>query len=255
MPGTIDRASRLPLYAQLEQIIDHQLSTGVLRPGDMLPTEAQLCARYSVSRPVVRQALSGFVATGRLYRLRGKGTFVTGAPMAERLLRPTLGFFDDQAAAGLAVSNDLNGLDVIEVRGSLAEALALPPGARCIRIERLRRIDGTPVALMRSFIPRWLHRRLLERLQRSDFEHTSLPRILERATGIRPRAGHRWVQAVEADDEVGGYLGVAVGAALLYVESVEDDARGRRIEYSQAWHIGERTRLELESSPPEAGGF
>jgi len=132
MQRTIDPASRLPLYAQLEQIIEEQLTTGVLRPGDMLPTEADLCARYGISRPVVRQALAAFVAQGRLYRLRGKGTFVSGAPLAERLLRPTIGFFDDQAAAGLAVSNDLLALEIVEAQGRVAEALALGPGRPCI---------------------------------------------------------------------------------------------------------------------------
>jgi len=251
MQRTIDPASRLPLYAQLEQIIEEQLTTGVLRPGDMLPTEADLCARYGISRPVVRQALAAFVAQGRLYRLRGKGTFVSGAPLAERLLRPTIGFFDDQAAAGLAVSNDLLALEIVEAQGRVAEALALGPGRPCILLERLRRIDGEPVALMRSFIPRWLHRRLFERLTHSDFEHTSLTRVLEVATGIRPSAGHRWVEAMVADAKLAGHLAVTTGAPLLYVVSIEDDVRGRRIEYSQAWHRGDRTRLELESTSPD----
>jgi GntR family transcriptional regulator len=248
MAQVIDPASRLPLYAQLEQIIERQLAAGELKPGDMLPTEAQLCARYGISRPVVRQAIGGFVASGRLYRLRGKGTFVSGAPLAERLLRPTLGFFDDLSAAGVEVSNDLVGIDVVEAVAGLAESLGLAPGSRCVRIGRLRRIDGEIAAFMRSFIPESLHPRLLSRLERSDFAHTSLPRVLEQAVGVRPHSGHRWVQAVVADAEVASHLGVAVGFPLLYVESVEDDDRGRRIEYSQAWHRGDRTRLEFESS-------
>jgi GntR family transcriptional regulator len=162
-----------------------------------------------------------------------------------------MGFFDDQAAAGLAVSNDLLALEIVDVEGRLAEALALGPGRRCIRIERLRRIDDEPVALMRSFIPRWLHRRLFERLQKSDFEHTSLTRVVELVTGIRAGAGHRWVEAMAADAELAAHLAVASGAPLLYVESVEDDARGRRIEFSQAWHRADRTRLELESTQPD----
>jgi GntR family transcriptional regulator len=249
---TIDPASRLPLYAQLEQIIEHQLASGELGPGDMLPTEAQLCEQFGVSRPVVRQALSGFVARGRLYRLRGKGTYVSGAPLAERLLRPTLGFFDDLAAAGVEVSNDLVGIEPVAAQAGLAESLALAPGGGCVRIERLRRIDGEIAAFMRSFIPDSLHPQLLTRLRSCDFAHSSLSRVLEQATGIRPHAGHRWVQAVVADAEVAGHLGVGEGVALLYVESVEDDERGRRIEYSQAWHRGDRTRLELESSRPSA---
>src|SRR4029079_15847254 len=86
----IEPSSRLPLYAQLEQILEQQLMSGELKAGDMLPTDAPLCAQFGISRPVVRQAISGFVARGQLYRLRGKGTFVSGAPLAERLLRPTL---------------------------------------------------------------------------------------------------------------------------------------------------------------------
>jgi GntR family transcriptional regulator len=250
MGQAIDPTSRLPLYAQLEEIIEQQLASGALAPGDMLPTEAQLCAQFGVSRPVVRQAISGFVARGALYRLRGKGTFVSGAPLAERLLRPTLGFFDDLFAAGLDVSNDLVGIESVVAQAGLAESLALAPGDRCVRIERRRRIDGEVAAFTRSFLPESLHPQLLARLRDCDYRHTSLPRVLDEAIGIRPQSGHRWVQAVVADAEVAGHLGVAEGVALLYVESVEDDARGRRIEYSQAWHRGDRTRLELESSRP-----
>jgi GntR family transcriptional regulator len=250
MGPAIDPTSRLPLYAQLEEIIEQQLGSGELAPGDMLPTEAQLCEQFGVSRPVVRQAISGFVARGQLYRLRGKGTFVSGAPLAERLLRPTLGFFDDLFAAGLDVSNDLLGIESIAAEAGLAESLAVAPGDRCVRIERLRRIDGQVAAFMRSFLPESLHPQLLARLRDCDYRHTSLPRVLDEAIGVRPQSGHRWVQAVVADAEVARHLGVVEGAALLYVESVEDDVRGRRIEYSQSWHRGDRTRLELESSRP-----
>ena len=249
----IDPSSRLPLYAQLEQILEQQLTSGELKAGDMLPTEAQLCAQFGISRPVVRQAISGFVARGQLYRLRGKGTFVSGAPQADRLLRPTLGFFDDLAAAGLEVSNDLVGIEVVAAQAALAESLALAPGGAAVRIERRRRIGGEVVAFMRSFIPESLHPNLVARIEHCDFTHTSLPRLLEQSIGIRPHSGHRWVQAVVADAEVGGHLGIAAGEALLYVESVEDDHRGRRIEYSQAWHRGDRTRLEFESSRPDSG--
>jgi GntR family transcriptional regulator len=54
-----------------------------------------------------------------------------------------------------------------------------------------------------------------------------------------------------ADAKLAGHLAVTTGAPLLYVESIEDDVRGRRIEYSQAWHRGDRTRLELESTSPD----
>jgi GntR family transcriptional regulator len=244
----IDHTSKLPFYEQLKRIIDHQLASKQLKPGDMLPTEAQLCDRYGVSRTVVRQAIGDFVTSGRLYRLRGKGTFVAGWALDERFVRPTLGFFDDLTAAGLSVSNDLVGLEVEAADEALATALAVPDGARCLRLERIRRVDGEITAFMRSFFAESLHPRLVAQLRTSNFRHTSLHRLLEAATGIRPHSGHRWVQAVVADAELAAYLHVGEGDPLLYVESVEDDAAGRRSEYSQAWHRGDRTRLELESA-------
>jgi GntR family transcriptional regulator len=244
----IDPASRLPLHAQLHDLIAEQLASGELQPGDTLQTEAELCATYGVSRTVVRQAVGDLVAAGRLYRLRGKGTFVAGPPMDERFVRPTLGFFDDLAATGVEVSNDLIGLDVVAADAVLATRLEVVPGARCVAIARLRRVEGDVTAFTRSFLPASLHPQLARRLARSDLRGTSLSRLLEAATGIRAHSGHRWVQAVVADRELAGHLGVGVGVPLLYVESVEADASGRRIEYSQAWHRGDRTRLELESS-------
>ena len=247
----IDPSSRLPLYAQLEQILEQQLMSGELKAGDMLPTEAQLCAQFGISRPVVRQAISGFVARGQLYRLRGKGTFVSGAPLAERLLRPTLGFFDDLAAAGLEVSNDLVGIEVVAAHAGLAESLALAPGG-CRRPHRAPAPHRRRGRRVHALVPPGVAAPEPARADRDcDYTHSSLAGCWSESIGIRPQSGHRWVQAVVADAEVGGHLGIAVGEALLYVESVEDDDRGRRIEYSQAWHRGDRTRLELESSRPD----
>jgi GntR family transcriptional regulator len=245
----VDPTSRLPLWAQLQELIARELESGALAPGDALPTEAELCARHGVSRSVVRQALGAFVAQGRLHRLRGKGTFVSGwARLDERIVRPTLGFFDDQAAAGMAVSNDLVALDALPADAALAAALVLEEGAPCVLLDRIRRVDGAVTALMRSCFPAWIHPELLERLRACDFRHTSLPRLLEAAAGVRPHAGRRYVTAVAADEPVARALGVAPGTPLIEVESFEDDAAGRRIEYSQAWHRADRTRLELESS-------
>ena len=86
MTAHIEWGSKLPYYVQLKQILVKAIEQGELKPGDMLPTEAELCDRYRVSRTVVRQALGEMVSEGRLYRLRGKGTFVTGQKLSERFL-------------------------------------------------------------------------------------------------------------------------------------------------------------------------
>ena len=74
---TIKRRSPIPLYFQVENIIQHQILEGILGPGDQLPTEQELCERYCVSRSVIRPALQNLVNQGLIERIPGKGTFVT----------------------------------------------------------------------------------------------------------------------------------------------------------------------------------
>lgn len=72
----IDRNTPIPLYYQLENLIKQQIQSGLLKPGDQLPTEQELCDRYDISRAPVRQALALLAQQGIIYRRPGIGTFV-----------------------------------------------------------------------------------------------------------------------------------------------------------------------------------
>jgi len=72
----LDPASAIPLHEQLKEILRAEILAGHLRPGERLPTEAELCARYQVSRAPVRQALEDLAREGLIVRQRGRGTFV-----------------------------------------------------------------------------------------------------------------------------------------------------------------------------------
>ncbi len=74
--AAIDRRSPIPLYYQLKLHLQQQMESGQLRSGDRLPTEAELCELYNVSRAPVRQALADLVREGAIYRRAGLGTFV-----------------------------------------------------------------------------------------------------------------------------------------------------------------------------------
>lgn len=78
--AAIDRDVPIPAYYQLKQIIKQQIQHGDLKPGDRIPTEAELCERYHLSRTPVRQALQELVFEGLLLRTPGRGTFVASPP-------------------------------------------------------------------------------------------------------------------------------------------------------------------------------
>ncbi len=80
----VDRNSPVPIYYQLKLHFKQQMEANILRPGDRLPTEMELCELYNVSRAPVRQALTELAREGYLYRRAGQGTFVARG-VAQRL--------------------------------------------------------------------------------------------------------------------------------------------------------------------------
>lgn len=75
----VNRDSPIPLYYQLKVYFKDQMESGLLHPGDRLPTEMDLCRQFGVSRAPVRQALTDLAKEGYVYRRPGRGTFVASS--------------------------------------------------------------------------------------------------------------------------------------------------------------------------------
>lgn len=75
---SIDRTSGESLYRQVRDIIKEKIKSGEIKPGEKLPSENQLVAKYGISRPVIRHALGELVNEGWIYQEQGKGTFCLG---------------------------------------------------------------------------------------------------------------------------------------------------------------------------------
>lgn len=88
----LDRTSAVPFYAQLKQALLKKIEEGVYAPGQMIPTEAELCRHFGVSRHTVRRALSELVQEGVVYRVPGKGTFVARPRPRASVTRGTITF-------------------------------------------------------------------------------------------------------------------------------------------------------------------
>ena len=66
-----------PLYQQIKTLILQSLQAGEWKPGEMIPSEMELAARYKVSQGTVRKAIDELAAENLVARRQGKGTFVT----------------------------------------------------------------------------------------------------------------------------------------------------------------------------------
>ena len=69
---SIDSASALPLYAQVETILAADIANGTYPPGSRLPNETELVERYAVSRTTIRQTIQNLIRRGLVEIRRGK---------------------------------------------------------------------------------------------------------------------------------------------------------------------------------------
>jgi GntR family transcriptional regulator len=245
-PGlAIQRDVNIPYYEQLKRLIVQQIAADGLEPGDLLPSEGELCERYGVSRTVVRQAVGDLVTEGLLQRMRGKGTFVGRPKLREQFIESTVGFFEDLTARGETVESVVLSLELVPATAKVAKALDIDAGSQCIELSRVRSVNGEVVALANSYINS-SDARLLKDLRSVDLTSLSLYRFLEEHWNMRIESGHRSLEATTAKGVVARVLELRVGSPVLYIESVGRDSRSVPVEHFQAWHRADRTRLEMD---------
>ncbi len=142
---------RLPRYQQLRDDLAAQIARQQWRPGDAIPTEAELAKLYNVAVGTVRKAVDVLVAEGLLERFQGRGTFVRRASFASSLFR----FFRFQNARGerRVPESRILKRDVLDAPSAPAAGLQIETGTPVIRLTRLRLLDGAPLLAEEIWLP------------------------------------------------------------------------------------------------------
>ena len=73
----INKESETPLYQQLVYSLKKCIKDGILKKDDKIPAESEFCAKYNLSRTTVRQALKILEKEGYIYKIRGKGSYIS----------------------------------------------------------------------------------------------------------------------------------------------------------------------------------
>jgi GntR family transcriptional regulator len=203
-----------PLYRQIKDLLLEGLRAGEWRPGEAIPSEMELAARFRVSQGTVRKAIDELASENLLVRRQGKGTFVAthGEPQVRfRFLRLT-------PDSGEAVAAERELLDFRRARASaeLARLLELKPGEPMIMLKRRIAFDGSPVLLEEVWLP---GNRFKGVTAASITEHQgALYNLFETDFGTRMVRAEERLKAVPADAAAAALLGVEPGHALLQVE-------------------------------------
>lgn len=147
----IDKNSSVPIYAQLEEIIIKKVKERVYLPGEALPTERELTELFGVSRMTIRQAISNLVHQGVLYKISGKGTFVSKEVIEKKLEIES--FSDDMRKRGLEPSSKVLYFEKIIPDNEIKLKLKLSDDEEIYFINRLRLANNEPMAIEYCFLP------------------------------------------------------------------------------------------------------
>jgi len=239
------------LTGRVREALEAQIDSGSLGPGQQLPTERELSETFGVSRVTVRRAIASLTESGLVHAIQGRGTFVTSEPLAEP--PNALLSFHDMVGENVAVSSQVIEATVRPATISEAKDFQIAPGADLFALERLRTLDGLPVALDFTLVPV----ALVSALPELDWEVASRYSALGTA-GHRPVAADYSVEAQPADERAARLLGTAVGTPLLVADSRTYDPDGRLIVSGRISYRGDRyrfrSRLTVEQQLPGLSG-
>ena len=238
----IDFNSAIPYYVQVKDNLRSRIKNGVWSSGDRLPSEAELCDMFGVSRTVIRQALQDLIHEGLIKRRKGKGSFVAPHKISEQLVQKLTGFYQDMIEQGLEPTTQVLEHIVVPADEEIAGHLGIAAGESVIKIVRLRSVQHTPIVLVTTFLPY----ALCPQLSEDDLSNQSLYALLENRYGLTIARGRRTIQAVLAEGQQAKLLEVQKGAPLFRLDSLSTLSDGTPIEYYFAYHRGDRSQFEVE---------
>ena len=231
----------IPLYYQIKARLLEAMENGQLKPGDRVMSERELTAQFGVSRMTARQALIELENQGYLYRVQGKGTFVS-TPKLEQPLAGLTSFTEDMRRRGLEPGARVLAARETVAGRRVARALGIGEAASVYQLERLRLAGGEPMALESAHVPAALVPGLLES---GHMEH-SLYRILRERYDIHLVRATQSLEAVAANLYEAEMLHVKEGTPLLLLERVARDTADRPIEFVRSLYRGDRYRFTTE---------
>ncbi|HEY64554.1 MAG TPA: GntR family transcriptional regulator [Caldilineae bacterium] len=236
----VERNHPLPLYYQLMQELRSRIEQGEWKPGDLFPSERELCQAYGVSRMTVRQALAELVNEGLLRRDQGRGTFVAKPKIRKRLSRLT-SFTEEMRSRGKQAGARVLRLEMVPARPRIADFLEIDAERPIALIERLRLADGEPIGIECSYLSfKGCEAVLREDLTRSLYE------ILSKRFGVIPTRAQEEIEVGTCNPREAQILGIQPGDPVMLIRRRTLDQNGRPFEFVESVYRGDNYILSVE---------
>ncbi|MEG2930586.1 MAG: GntR family transcriptional regulator [Ruthenibacterium sp.] len=222
-----DATERIECYIQQKNIAVH----------GKLPSERDMCEMWGFNRTTLRSAIKRLIEEGKLYHLKGSGTYVA-PPRFERNLQDAKSTTEAVRDTDHYLETHILERDIIECNKHLSQKLQLPIGHKLFYLRRLRMLDGEPYMIETSYVDYERSRGIEE----YDFTRESLYSVMA-YYGVIVAQGRETVGITYATPEEAERLHLQEGQEMFFLSGVSYDAQERPIEYYKSVNRADKVRF------------
>jgi len=237
----LERQNPKPLYAQLEDILREKIESEDWKPNNAIPSENEFSKMYGVSRMTARAVMTQLVREGLLYRVPGKGTFVSEPKITTASLS-YMGIREQLERMGYQTTTKLIEIKKIKCTERISRKLELPRKSEVYVIERLRYIKDQPLSIHTSYIPA----DYCDGLEKVDLELEQLCVILDKEYGLKRGKVIETLESSLASDQEAQILSVKPGYPLLDLQDTIYDSQGKPFEYTRVLFRGDKIKISFQ---------
>ena len=236
----VEKDSRLPLYYQLMDILLEKIESGELVENDQLPSERELCDSYRVSRTTVRQTMQELEKQGFIYKVHGKGTYVSPRTHNQSLVK-FYSFTEEMKKVGKLPTTQVVSFEKVFCDNKIAKVMELPVEEEVFKIVRLRLADQDPMLYETSYVPV----KDFKNLSSQELEQTPMYEIFRSQYNVKISRALESFMAVSANNVESEMLNINEGAPCLMLKRITYD-QSKVIEYTISIARGDKFTYTVE---------
>ncbi len=240
----------MPLHLQLKKIIKKQIKEGLLKPGEKLPSERELCEKYGISRITVRQALGALSNEGLIFSSHGKGSFVAQNKVEQELLSITP-FQNFILSKGLKPGTKYISCNFIPNSYQLSKILNVPLSDNLMELTLIGLGNDQPMALYQSYFPGELGekmQKLAQKFSQDEKPFTTLD-LYKHIPDVTLGVINQTFEASLADLDIAKKLNIKKGSPILIVESIIYSSDDQPLEYKNTIYRGDKYKFSIVRKP------
>jgi len=222
-----------PLYQQIKGLITQSLQSGEWKPGELIPSEMELAARFKVSQGTVRKAIDELSAENLVVRRQGKGTFVATHHEARSQFR-FLRLVPDSGERAYP-ENKIIEVKRLRAPAEVARRLEMKAGESVVFLKRVQFFAGVPTILEELWLPGAIFKGLT--MERLNEYKGPMYALFESEFGTHMIRAQEEIRAVCAQEDSAALLKVEIGTPLLSVERISFTYGDRAVELRRGLYL------------------